>query len=79
MPKKFVGENSKSADAKARKNEAKNEVSIHDHSYNLWTFQQRVKVEKDKDDALWEDDDKHAMKKQQRKASLGDGLWFLGF
>ena len=55
MPKKFKGENSKAAVAKARKAEAK--------------AAENARVEKEKEDAYWKDDDKHVAKKQQRKVS----------
>ncbi|XP_067270315.1 coiled-coil domain-containing protein 124 [Pseudorasbora parva] len=53
MPKKFQGENSKSATAKARKAEAK---AVAD-----------AQKQKELEDALWQDNDKHVMKKEQRK------------
>jgi len=53
MPKKFQGENSKSADARARQNAKKVEES------------ERKKQEKE--DEYWKDDDKSLLKKQQRK------------
>ncbi|XP_071453219.1 coiled-coil domain-containing protein 124-like [Hetaerina americana] len=53
MPKKFVGENSKSAAAKARKNAVKE--------------QEQAERLKKLEDELWKDDDKHVMRKQQRK------------
>ncbi|XDV49389.1 hypothetical protein PO909_018652 [Leuciscus waleckii] len=53
MPKKFQGENSKSATARARKAEAK---AVAD-----------AQKQKDLEDALWQDNDKHVMKKEQRK------------
>ncbi|KAL3866858.1 hypothetical protein ACJMK2_044115 [Sinanodonta woodiana] len=53
MPKKFKGENSKAAEARARK-EAKNE-------------EERLKKEKEAEDEFWKDDDKQVVKKQQRK------------
>ncbi|XP_051508936.1 coiled-coil domain-containing protein 124-like isoform X1 [Myxocyprinus asiaticus] len=53
MPKKFQGENSKSATAKARKAEAKAAADAH--------------KQKELEDALWEDNDKHVMKKEQRR------------
>ncbi len=56
MPKKFQGENSKSATAKARKAEAKAVVD--------------ARKQKELEDALWEDNDKHVMKKEQRKVGL---------
>ncbi|PNF21082.1 Coiled-coil domain-containing protein 124 [Cryptotermes secundus] len=53
MPKKFVGENSKSAAARARKSAAKEIESTR--------RQQQL------EDEYWRDDDKHAARKQQRK------------
>ncbi|XP_030640815.1 coiled-coil domain-containing protein 124 [Chanos chanos] len=53
MPKKFQGENSKSAAAKARRAEAK---AVAD-----------ARRQKEQEDALWVDNDKHVLKKEQRK------------
>ncbi|KAG8234033.1 hypothetical protein J437_LFUL013201 [Ladona fulva] len=53
MPKKFVGENSKSAVARARKNAAKEK----EESERLRKLE----------DELWKEDDKHVLRKQQRK------------
>ncbi|XP_036377609.1 coiled-coil domain-containing protein 124 [Megalops cyprinoides] len=53
MPKKFQGENSKSATAKARKAEAKAAAD--------------AKRQKELEDALWQENDKHVLKKEQRK------------
>ncbi|XP_029286436.1 coiled-coil domain-containing protein 124 [Cottoperca gobio] len=53
MPKKFQGENSKAATAKARKAEAKAVADAH--------------KKKQEEDALWEETDKHVLKKGQRK------------
>ncbi|KAG9350729.1 hypothetical protein JZ751_024618 [Albula glossodonta] len=53
MPKKFQGENSKSATARARKAEAK---AVAD-----------ARRKKELEDALWEENDKHVLKKEQRK------------
>jgi hypothetical protein len=50
MPKKFKGENTKSAVAKARKQEQRSE--------------EIAKKEKEKEDEYWRDDDKHIAKKQ---------------
>lgn len=55
MPKKFQGENSKSATAKARKAEAKAVAE--------------ARRQKELEDALWEDNDKHVMRKEQRKVN----------
>lgn len=56
MPKKFTGENSKAAAARAKKAAAKEA----DDS----------KKQKEIEDALWKDEDKQVLKKQQRKVSL---------
>ncbi|XP_059100379.1 coiled-coil domain-containing protein 124 [Peromyscus eremicus] len=53
MPKKFQGENSKSAAARARKAEAKAAAD--------------AKKQKELEDAYWKDEDKHVMRKEQRK------------
>lgn len=53
MPKKFQGENSKAATARARKAEAKAQAD--------------ARKQKEIEDALWEDNDKHVMRKEQRK------------
>ncbi|XP_060089386.1 coiled-coil domain-containing protein 124 [Heteronotia binoei] len=53
MPKKFQGENTKSAAARARKAEAKAAAD--------------AKKQKELEDAFWKDEDKHVMRKEQRK------------
>jgi hypothetical protein len=53
MPKKFAGENSKSAEAKARKTARQNEI-----------LEKKLKEEEDK---LWEDNDKLINRKLERK------------
>ncbi|XP_067824661.1 coiled-coil domain-containing protein 124 [Heptranchias perlo] len=53
MPKKFQGENSKSAAARARKAELKAAAD--------------AKRQQELDDAYWKDDDKHVARKEQRK------------
>ena len=53
MPKKFKGENSKAVVAKERKAAVEREKI--------------EKLNKEKEDALWADDDKTNAKKQQRK------------
>ncbi|XP_048733913.1 coiled-coil domain-containing protein 124-like [Ostrea edulis] len=53
MPKKFKGENSKAAEARAKKASAKAEADL--------KKQQAI------EDEYWRDDDKHVAKKQQRK------------
>lgn len=56
MPKKFVGENSKSAAARARKSAAK----------ELEDTKRQQKLEEE----YWKDDDKHVARKHQRKVWL---------
>ena len=53
MPKKFKGENSKAVEAKARKTAAQ-------------TAEEEAKQRR-LEDEFWQDDDKHLLKKQQRK------------
>ncbi|XP_070599265.1 coiled-coil domain-containing protein 124 isoform X2 [Erythrolamprus reginae] len=53
MPKKFQGENTKSAVARARKAEAKAAAD--------------AKRQKEMEDAFWRDEDKHVVRKEQRK------------
>ncbi|KAJ8278652.1 hypothetical protein COCON_G00057180 [Conger conger] len=53
MPKKFQGENSKSATARARKAEAQ---AVAD-----------ARRKQEQEDALWQENDKHVLKKGQRK------------
>lgn len=53
MPKKFQGENTKSAAARARKAEAK---AVAD-----------AKRKQEQEDAFWQEDDKHVLRKGQRK------------
>ncbi|XP_026199344.1 coiled-coil domain-containing protein 124 [Anabas testudineus] len=53
MPKKFQGENSKAATARARKAEAK---AVAD-----------ARKKQEEEDALWQETDKHVLKKEQRK------------
>lgn len=55
MPKKFQGENSKAVTARARKAEAK---AVAD-----------ARKKQEEDDALWQETDKHVIKKGQRKVS----------
>jgi len=55
MPKKFKGENSKATEAKARKNATKDAED--------------EEKKRQLEDELWQDDDKHVLKKQQRKVS----------
>lgn len=58
MPKKFQGENTKSAAARARRAEAKAAADARKH--------------KELEDAYWKDEDKHVMRKEQRKVG---GPW----
>ncbi|XP_034035922.1 coiled-coil domain-containing protein 124 [Thalassophryne amazonica] len=53
MPKKFQGENSKAATARARKAEAKAVAE--------------ARKKQEEEDALWQETDKHVLKKEQRK------------
>ncbi|NWV20875.1 CC124 protein, partial [Origma solitaria] len=53
MPKKFQGENTKSAAARARKAEAKAAAD--------------ARRQQELEDAFWKDEDKHVMRKEQRK------------
>ncbi|XP_041791718.1 coiled-coil domain-containing protein 124 [Chelmon rostratus] len=53
MPKKFQGENSKAASARARKAEAK---AVAD-----------ARKKQQEEDALWQETDKHVLKKEQRR------------
>lgn len=59
MPKKFQGENTKSAAARARRAEAKAAAD--------------ARKQKELEDAYWKDEDKHVMRKEQRKVG-GPGL-----
>ncbi|VDI74671.1 Hypothetical predicted protein [Mytilus galloprovincialis] len=63
MPKKFKGENSKAAVAKARKQEVRDA--------------ENAKKEKEKEDEYWRDDDKHCANKQKRKIGLNKGRFLL--
>ncbi|GAV09457.1 hypothetical protein RvY_18999-2 [Ramazzottius varieornatus] len=53
MPKKFQGENSKAAEARARKGKVAED--------------ERLRKEKMAEDKLWEDNDKHILKKLERQ------------
>lgn len=55
MPKKFQGENTKATASRARKADAK--------------AAEKERQDREKEDALWADDDKNVMKKIQRKVS----------
>lgn len=59
MPKKFQGENTKSAAARARKAEAKAAAD--------------AKRQQELEDAYWKDEDKHVMRKEQRKVNSWSG------
>lgn len=61
MPKKFQGENSKSAAARARRAEAKAAAD--------------AKKQKELEDAYWKDEDKHVMRKEQRKVGGARSPW----
>ena len=53
MPKKFKGENSKAVEARIRKDAQKQA--------------EQERIQKEKEDALWVDEDKHIARKLQRK------------
>ena len=55
MPKKFKGENSKAAEAKARKDQKK--------------YEEQERKQRELEDEMWKDDDKHVVRKQQRKVT----------
>jgi hypothetical protein len=55
MPKKFKGENSKAAEARARKTAQKDA--------------EEERKQKQLEDEYWKEDDKHVLKKLQRKVS----------
>ena len=63
MPKKFKGENSKAAEARARKSAAREQAEA--------AKQKAIK------DEYWRDDDKHAAKKQARKVSVFNIIFWL--
>lgn len=65
MPKKFQGENSKAVTARARKAEAK---AVAD-----------ARKKQQEEDALWQETDKHVLKKEQRKVSWLFSGCALGF
>ena len=56
MPKKFKGVNTKAEETRARREAVK--------------VAEREKKQKEEEDKLWEDNDKHVLRKQQRKVSL---------
>ena len=53
MPKKFKGINSKAEETKARREAVK--------------VAEKERKQKEEEDKLWEDNDKHVLRKQQRK------------
>jgi len=53
MPKKFKGVNTKAEETRARREAVK--------------VAEREKKQKEEEDKLWEDNDKHVLRKQQRK------------
>lgn len=59
MPKKFKGENSKAAVARERRSAVKQAAE--------------EKKRKEEEDAYWEDGDKHAARKQDRKVCVLTG------
>ena len=63
MPKKFKGENSKVAEARARKSAAREQTE--------------AAKQKAIEDEYWRDDDKHAAKKQARKVSVFNIIFWL--
>ena len=65
MPKKFKGENSKAAEAKARKDAAR--------------LEEKERKEKALEDEYWKDDDKHVNRKMQRKVCRGSFLLVFSF
>lgn len=65
MPKKFQGENSKAATARARKAEA---MAVAD-----------ARKKKEEEDRLWQETDKHVLKKEQRKVRSVFTLFLSGF
>ena len=64
MPKKFQGENSKAVTARARKAEAK---AVED-----------ARKKQEEEDSLWQETDKHVLKKGQRKVSCYSNRLPLG-
>ena len=58
MPKKFKGENSKAAEAKARKDQKK--------------YEEQERKQRELEDEMWKDDDKHVVRKQQRKVTQSE-------
>ena len=62
MPKSFGSENTKAVAAKARKAAARHE--------------ENEKKAKEAEDKLWEDNDKNLLRKQERKAELGNSFKF---
>ena len=62
MPKKFKGVNTKAEETRARREAVK--------------VAEREKKQKEEEDKLWEDNDKHVLRKQQRKVCLCSKLIF---
>ena len=62
MPKKFKGENSKAAEARAKKAQKQHEEAD--------------RKQKALEDEYWRDDDKHVMRKQQRKVRIRKHILF---
>ena len=56
MPKKFKGTNTKAEEARARKEAIKGA--------------EKERKQKEEEDKYWEDNDKHVLRKQQRKVGL---------
>lgn len=56
MPKKFKGVNTKAEETRARREAVK--------------VAEREKKQKEEEDKLWEDNDKHVLRKQQRKVCV---------
>ena len=59
MPKKFKGTNTKAEEARARKEAVK--------------VAEKERKKKEEEDRYWEDNDKHVLRKQQRKVCVVTG------
>lgn len=71
MPKKFHGENTKAATARAAKAaRAAVRYLLFLHSDRITLQEEKERTERAKEDAKWVDDNKHVLRKQQRKANL---------
>lgn len=57
MPKKFKGTNTKAEETRARREAVK--------------VAEKERKQKEEEDKLWEDNDKHVQRKQQRKVCVG--------